>query len=130
MKNIPFSIFFISLALLLFGACKSTKSTASTKAKTFPAAGMWDYEVTNTPDGDNSGVLTLTPSGDTYIGKINGDAGETELSDLKIVDKKLTCTFEVQGYEAEIAGDFDGDNFTGKVMVAGYEFPMTMVRKK
>ena len=130
MKNISFSTLLITLALLLFISCKSTKSSTSSASVAYTPTGIWKYEVTDTPEGDSSGELILTSTASGYSGKISGRNGETDLKNLSVSDKKMACTIMVEGYEAEINGSFDGDNFAGKISVAGYDFPMTATRKK
>ena len=134
MNTLRYSLLFLSLALLLLGACKGTKTTAGTSPapaeKAFTPSGTWTYEVLDLPDGDATGEMTLTPDGSGFIGSISSELGEASLDDVSIEDKSLNCSFSVQGYEAEINGDFEGDSFSGKLSVAGYEFPMTATRKK
>lgn len=132
MTKLPLSFAFITLALLFLGACKSAKTATDTPAasKAFTPSGQWTYEVTELPDGDVSGTMTLTSDGSAYSGNISSDMGETELEDITIEDKKMSCSFSVQGYDADINGNFVGDNFTGTLSVAGYDFPVTMTRKK
>ncbi|MEM7373146.1 MAG: hypothetical protein AAF587_31270 [Bacteroidota bacterium] len=124
-KN-QFSLVLITLALLLLGACKGSKTTT----KAFSPSGQWTYEVTDLPDGDVSGTMTLTDNGSGYTGTLSSDMGDTDLENISLEDKKMSCTFSVQGYDANINGNFEGDSFTGKVSVAGYDFPVTMTRKQ
>lgn len=95
------------------------------------AVGEWEYVISNLPDGDSKGVLTIKQEGYKYVGTIQSDQGSLPLKNLVIENKELkNASFEAQGYAIDMSGAFEGDAFTGKIRAAGYDFPMTAVRKK
>jgi hypothetical protein len=122
MKNkFNFNILFILAAVLFWYGCAATKTTSSRYV------GNWDYVVRNLPDGDVNGIMTISQEGDAYKGDIKSDDGSISISmqDLKIEDDKLTSYFYFQGMKIDMAGDFDGGNFTGSISVDYNQFPMT-----
>lgn len=96
-----------------------------------PAVGEWEYVIRDLPDGDTKGVLSIKRDGDQYVGTIQSDQGSLPLKNLVIENKALKkASFEAQGYSINMSGAFEGDSFTGKISAAGYDFPMTAMRKK
>lgn len=125
----------ITAAVLLVFGCTSSKKVADSSskqavAKLDPAIGVWSYTITGLPDGDTGGTLTISKEGSAYKGNISSDLGEVDLSECMIEGNSMTKgVFEVQGYEVELSGMFEGSNFTGKIYAAGYEFPITAVKE-
>lgn len=104
---------------------------AGNKAMEHPAVGEWEYVIKDLPDGDSKGVLSIKRDGDKYVGTIQSDQGSIPLKNLLIDHKELKkASFEAQGYAIDMSGAFEGDAFTGKISAAGYDFPMTAVRKQ
>ena len=126
------STLLIVVAAFIWIGCASTK-TATTKTTAPEAAasyaGDWDYTVADTPNGDVSGVMVLTKTDAGYEGKMTSDMGELLLNNLKIVENKLTATFEVQGMELEVDGTFEGTSYTGTVGLDYNVFPMKATKK-
>lgn len=127
----------LCLAVIFLGACSSTKSagstsTAKTKAKkgAYSPLGSWAYTVSGTPEGDRSGVMVLSQEGDTYSAKLVLDGNEAPLKNVKVVDNKLTAILDYQGYDLDVIGTFEGDNFKGSVGLGYDTFPMTATRKE
>jgi len=117
------------LVVLAFVAysCASTKKSA--KAVDI-SLGSWDYVVSNTPEGDVTGVFVLAKAGDVYSGTLNGSQGSTPLENITVTDNNLKCTFNYMGYTVEVTGLFEGDAFTGKCSVEYNDFPMKATRKQ
>lgn len=144
-----FMIVLISL-ILSFGCSTSKKATSENAAVSEPAAmekpateqesnlataqpavGAWEYVIRNLPDGDTKGVLHIKKEGDNYVGTIQSDQGSIPLKNLVIENEKLkSASFQAQGYNIGLSGTFAGDAFTGQISAAGYDFPMTAVKKK
>ncbi len=119
---------------MLVTACNTAKkatATASeptkemTKKMADPFTGTWDYVVANTPDGDAKGQMIIRQDGDSYSGMLKSEMGDTNINNLTITDNKLSGTFDFQGYELTISGDFEGSSFSGEVGVDYTTFPMT-----
>lgn len=72
--------------------------------------------------------MVIAKEGDSYTGKLHTDEGTINLQNIKVEDNKLNCTFSVQGYELEMSGTFEGDNFNGEVGVDYKTFKMTASR--
>ena len=113
--------------ILLFGiflsACKSGKTTES------KYVGDWHYtfEMEGT---EYAAFMTINKVEDGYSGSLTSDLGTVQLNDVLIEDDKLTATFDIQGYEINLEGVFDGETFKGKTFAGDYEFPMEAIRKK
>ncbi len=116
----------------------NTGTTADAPAKEKPAAkkeeayspvGVWEYTV-DTPDGASSGILRITGGPGTYEASLETDQfGTLEIEGLDIVGTSMTGTINVGGNDAEIECDFDGDDFSGAVVVADDVFPLEGTRK-
>jgi hypothetical protein len=141
----------VLIALIVsFGCATSKKATSTNTAVAEPAAmektaaekesdmaksqaslGEWEYVIKDLPDGDTKGILHIQQEGGKYVGTIQSDMGSIPLKDLVIENEKLkSASFQAQGYNVGLSGTFSGDAFTGKISAAGYDFPVTAVRKK
>ena len=122
MKNIfRINILLITAAVMIWAGCTATKTTAS------KYVGNWDYVVRNLPDGDVNGIMTISQEGDGFTGNIKSDDGSISITmqDLKIENNKLTSYFYFQGMKIDMAGEFEGTDFSGAISVDYNEFPMT-----
>ena len=117
------------LLVLAFVAysCASTKKSA--KAVDI-SLGAWDYVVSGTPEGEVTGVMTLTKEGEVYAGNLATSQGSLPLENITVTDNNLKCTFNYMGYNVDVTGLFEGDAFTGKCTVEYNDFPMKATRKK
>ncbi|MEM7655484.1 MAG: hypothetical protein AAF399_05090 [Bacteroidota bacterium] len=123
------SLFLTLPVLLLFLAstgCKGSKVAS----KAFSPAGTWVYSITGTPEGDFEGEMVLESDGSGYTGKLNSSQGSIDLKDVQVDGPSLSTSFNTFGYDADMEGAFEGDNFKGTVSIAGYSFPVLMTRKK
>jgi hypothetical protein len=124
MKNI-FSIDLFAtlfIALFIFGC-------AATKVKVNPYVGEWHYTYQNMDGTDVAAVMTITEAENVYTGVLSSPLGSVDLKDLVIADGKLTANFEIMGYQMSMKGGFEGDTYTGSVIIDGNEFPMIATRK-
>lgn len=122
MKNIFRITILLMLAAGMFWAgCTASKTTAS------KYVGNWDYVVRNLPDGDVNGIMTISQEGDGFSGHIKSDDGSISITmqDLTIADNKLTSYFYFQGMKIDMAGEFEGTDFSGSISVDYNEFPMS-----
>lgn len=120
----------LSLALVWLMAaqigCKGSKATS----KAFSPAGTWTYAITGTPEGDFNGEMVLESSGSGYSGQLNSSDGTIDLENISLEGQDMSGSFYTFGYDADLKGTFEGDNFKGTVSIAGYSFPVTMTRKQ
>ena len=88
-------------------------------------------EVRNRSCPTTKPATTIAKGADGFTGSILGDEGSTDLSGIVIENNKLkSSNFEAQGYSIKMSGDFTGNAFSGKISVAGYDFPMTATKKQ
>lgn len=112
------------LMLVLVGtACKGTKTAA------WSPVGNWDFDVTDTPTGDVSGVMVITKDGDNYLGELRTEEGTLPLEDVKVVDNKLTANMSYQGYSLNLEGTFTGDMMDGEVSMGYDSFTIKATRQ-
>ena len=122
MKNrLKLSILMAVAAGLFWWGCTATKTTAS------KYVGNWNYIVRNLPDGDIKGIMTISQDGDEYRGNIRSADGSISITveDLRIENNQLTGHIDYQGMKIDMAGTFDGGEYTGTVSADYNEFPMT-----
>ena len=106
-------------------------SCASTKLAMVPVGG-WDYSITGTPNGDFSGVLTVTLEGEKYTASLKSQLGEIKFSETQYdkATKKLTGTFDFEGTPIEFESTTEGDAMKGSVSAGGGSWPFNASRKK
>ena len=125
MKNlIKLNFLLLIAAGLLWSSCATTNVTSEAKY-----LGDWEYLVRDTPNGDVTGIITISKESDAFNGIIKSDMGDTPIDNLVIAEDKLSGTFELQGMTLDIIGDFKGNSFTGAIIVDYNEFPMEMTKK-
>ncbi len=128
-------LLFLAAILLIGGSCNTSKKLASAhgghveQKMLDPYAGHWDYFITDTPMGDMNGVMTIEKEKGTYLASMTGAAGRINLDNVQIEENQLTGTFIFQGYEVELAGAIESDNFTGELTVDYESFPITATRR-
>ena len=117
---------FILSATLIIISCASTKKLAMVPV------GGWDYTITGTPNGDFSGVLTVTMEADAYGATLKSQAGEIKLEQTKYdkTTKKLTGVFDYQGTPVDFESTTEGEAMKGSVSAGGGSWPFNATRKK
>jgi hypothetical protein len=118
--------------LLILSTTLIIISCASTKKLAMVPVGGWDYTITGTPNGDYSGVLTVTMDGDNYSATLKSEAGEIKFDQTKYdqVTKKLTGNFDFQGTPIDFESITEGDTMKGSVSAGGGSWPFNATRKK
>ena len=108
----------------LIAGCATTKNVVDS------STGDWKYLVTDTPDGDASGIFTITKNGDSYTGVISAAGQETPLNDIEIKDDVLTCNFDYMGYTVNVKSKIEGESMSGDMTVDynGYPFSAQKVK--
>jgi hypothetical protein len=128
MKSIK-SLIFIAFLMAMFVGCAGTKSTTS--AVQFSPAGSWTTTIAGTPLGNLNGNMQLNSAGEAWNGDLEATGyGTFKLNNIKIAERKMTATFNFQGFDVEVEGDFvDDDNLKGNVYAMGDSFPFTAKRQ-
>jgi hypothetical protein len=124
MKN----LFFFALGAFVLSSCASTKSTSTAPSP----AGNWDYSITDTPQGNFSGVLVIQQVNDGYTAKLTGDTGDAPIEKY-VYDKttmKMTGEFDYSGNLVLWDAIMVGDEITGTMSTGGMGFPFKATRKK
>lgn len=122
MKNL-----LIIITLIVVSSCVGSKKVV------YSPVGAWEYTVIGTPNGDASGIMTLTKTDDGLEGTFNSPQyGESNMENLlfNAETKEITCEFYLSGIDLLLKGTFEGDTFDGNID-AGQNgaFPMTANRK-
>ena len=106
-------------------------SCASTKLAKAPV-GSWEYTIKGTPNGDYSGVLTVSLEGEKYQALLKSQVAEIKFDeatyDKKL--KKLTGSFYYEGNPIYFESTTDGDTMNGSVSAGGDSWPFKGTRKK
>jgi hypothetical protein len=116
----------ILLTISIATSCASTKS-----AKKNSPAGAWDYSIKDTPEGDFSGVMTITKTDDGYTGQLAASVGTYTFTSTKYFEEenKIVAEFEYSGMPVLLTGMIVGASMTGTVAAGSYEFPLTANKK-
>ena len=112
----------------------SEKKEAPVPVKPVPPAadysGDWNFKVSETPEGDVTGTMKLTKSGDSFKGTMEVNGDESDMRDLEISGTTMKFNVSAGGYATTVKGDFAGGNmFNGKLSVEGYEFDFSALKK-
>lgn len=121
-------ILLVFFGLLFLASCSTTKTTSSRKLS---PVGEWDYSITDTPQGDFSGIMTVSEQDKIYSAKLNANGGDLPF-------EKFTFDKESKkaGGELDYAGTlvyFDAlvtaNEMVGIMSTGGMEFPFKATRK-
>ncbi|GEM_PF-597640 len=106
----------------------SSKKGKKAKKEEYSPAGEWAYDV-ETPDGGSSGTMTVTGGPGTYEVILKTDQfGEIRVYDLDMTGESMMGKIDVAGVTAEMEGDFDGDSFSGALVLGDEVYPIEAVR--
>ncbi len=118
MKRLILPLFLIAL----LASCASVGPT-----------GTWDYSVTGTPQGDYTGIMTVTRQKVGYVAKMNGQqAGEIAFEKFSF-DKKSKLSkglFYFSGAEITFSAAVTKEQMKGSMSTSGMDFPFLATRKK
>ncbi len=111
---------------LVIAACSPMKPTP---------AGNWDYQVSETPEGDVKGTLTITSPDDKSFAVMMQANGSELAMDKFTFDRetnKIAGEFVYSGMKVTVDAiqAENGDEITGAMWVSGLDFPFKAVRKK
>jgi uncharacterized protein YceK len=122
---------FLFIASVLLSACSSTKTTTTAKEPVTPA-GDWEYTISDTPQGDFSGVLTVSRQDNTFSATLNsnGEALPFETFTWDEPTKKVGGEFYYSGMTIVFDGTMSEEEMTGTMSAGGMVFPFKAARKK
>ena len=127
MKNITLKNFALLLAVMF--ALSSCASMRVAKDPNAQYMGEWEYVVEELPV-DIDGTLVLSTVEGVIKTMMINPMGEMEIEGLTIVDGALKAEFDAQGNLVELEGNFDGDSYSGYLIVQDTEFVMTAKKVK
>jgi len=79
--------------------------------------------IEDTPQGDVAATMTIMKNEENaYAGTLNSDMETFSLSDLKIIERKISATFVVQEMDFDLTGNFEDTLFKGFVSGMGADF--------
>lgn len=106
----------------------STKKGKKVKKEVYSPVGEWAYDV-DTPDGGSSGTMVVVGAPGTFeVILKTGQYGEMRVYDLDMTGQSMSGKIDIAGITAEVEGDFDGDNFSGAVVLGDDVYPLEAVR--
>lgn len=119
----------IIAGLFLIFSCSTTK-TASKKAPT--PAGEWEYSITETPQGDFTGILTIARVENSYTAIMNSNGNDLPFESFTFDEatQKVGGEFYYGGTTVNFDGAMNGDDMTGTMSAGGMDFPFKATRKK
>jgi len=121
-------LFYFMLGALLLTSCATTKTTSKVPSP----IGDWDYAITGTPEGNFSGVLTITEINNVYTAKMASGAGDLMIEKFTY-DKttmKVAGELDYSGTLVLFDAVMNNDEMTGAMSAGGMGFPFKATRKK
>ena len=101
------------LLLMVFSAFSTIQLKA--EVKNTAIIGEWLYEVSDAPSGYQKGSLIFSEKEGQLICIVKIEAGELEVSNLKLKDQKITFTTYVDGNPINVDLTIEANKMTGKV---------------
>ena len=123
MKALSKFYFLIIILSLFWTGCVTNKVTTESYA------GTYNWKI-STDDGDMSGNIVLTKSGDSYTGTISSDQGTQDLTNLKIEGTNITANLSYMGYTVDMKGVLSDHDINGSFSTQGYSFPFDAIKQK
>ena len=109
-------------------ATPAKKEVVKKKAPAYSPVGVWEYTV-DAPDGASSGLMKITGKPGAYEASLETDQfGTLEILGLDIVGMSMSGNIEVAGTTAELEGDFEGDDFSGALVMGDQVFALEASR--
>lgn len=123
MKN----LIFIFVALII-ASCSATK----TSKVVITPAGDWDYKIVGTPEGDFSGVMTITTLDKAYRAKMSASGSELTINNFTFdeANKKVAGDLDYSGTTVLFDALLNGEEMVGNMSAGGMNFPFKATRKK
>ena len=95
--------------------------------------GNWDYTITGTPQGDYSGVMSITKKDkNTFSAQMKSQAGDLNFNKFTFdgKTKKSVGDFDYQGMNLNFDAALKENEMTGSISVQGMNFPFKATKKK
>jgi hypothetical protein len=123
MKN----LIFVFVALII-ASCASTK----TSKVVITPAGNWDYNISGTPEGDFSGVMSIVSENKLYSAKMTASGSEITIYKFTWDEPtmKVGGEFNYSNYTVLLDAALAGEEMVGTMSVEGMSFPFKATRKK
>ncbi len=115
-------ILFLAIITFWIAGCASTKKISKAYV------GDWEYTVKDTPEGDFTGIMTITKQDEGYAGVLKSEDQENPLHNVVIDGNNFSCNFDYMGYNIIVKGVFNGENLTGEMNVEYNAFPFTATK--
>ncbi|MBX2947412.1 MAG: hypothetical protein KF725_16400 [Cyclobacteriaceae bacterium] len=121
------------MAATLLTACSSTqKTTSASKVKAPTPEGQWEYSITDTPEGNFSGIMTVSKNGDGYAASLNTNGNDLpfESFNWNESEKKATGELYYSGTSVQFQASMNEDQMEGGLAAMGMVFPFKAMRKR
>ena len=119
-------IVLVGTCFLILASCATTRVS-----KKITPVGDWDYEIKNTPEGDFSGVMTISLQNEVYTAKLNTAGNELpfEKFNWDATTKTVTGFFYYSGTPVDFTAVLNEEQLTGTMAAGGGEFIFSARRK-
>lgn len=109
-------------------SASSKKGRKAKKEEVYSPAGVWEYEV-ETPDGGGSGTMRISGEPGNFEVILETDQfGDLRIYDLEMTGESMMGKIDVAGMTAEVEGDFDGESFSGAIILGDEAYPIEATR--
>lgn len=124
-------ILLLILATAVFAACSTTQKTSSAKKAPTPE-GQWEYSITDTPEGNFSGIMTVTKNGEGYTASLNANGNDLPFDSFNWDETNLKATGELNysGTPVQFQAAMNEDQMEGGLSAMGMVFPFKAMKKK
>jgi hypothetical protein len=125
------SYFLFSGLLFIIFSCSTTKTGTSTKAPITPA-GEWEFSITETPQGDFNGIMTIGQQEKSFTAKLNANGSDIHFENFSWDEPSRKAEGELiySGTTVYFDVTMEGEEMTGNLSTGGMNFPFKATRKK
>jgi hypothetical protein len=122
---------FLLAGFLFIISCSSTKTGTSAKTPVTPA-GEWEFSITETPQGDFTGIMTIGQQENLFTAKLiaNGSDIHFEKFSWHESSRKAEGELTYSGTTVYFDATLEGEEMTGNLSTGGMNFPFKATRKK
>lgn len=124
LKNIAGMMTGLMMMLLI------TSFTSDRAPAKYDPSGTWEYSVPGVPQGYDRGLMVITEDEEGLVVSIGPSEDYlAPAQDVELKKKSLSFKVIVEYEEVVVTGEFDNDQFSGKVSYVEGIFDMTAQRK-
>lgn len=125
-------IIYLMATTLLLAACTTTQKTSASKAKAPTPEGQWEYSITDTPEGNFSGIMTVSKNGEGYTASLNTNGNDLPFESFNWNESEMKATGELyySGTSVQFQATMNEDQMEGGLAAMGMVFPFKAMRKK